>query len=158
MIAAPRGALRRVTIVASARNWSSGKLPNSGTDFNTVLETAVPAPDIPPPMTALGRLRREVGGDGDDVVLFELRHHVLHQQREGSGAKAVLDVVELARGVVGRTPGDAGDYAHALQVGTVAAHAGERLARAAVFYQGPPTRQAADGHVADEARVRVAPG
>src|SRR5258706_7930439 len=113
MIAAPRGALRRVTIVASARNWSSGKLPNIGTDFNTVLETAVPAPDIPPPIIPLGRLRGEVGGDGDDVVLLELRHHVLHQQRERSRAKAVLDVVELARGVIGGAPGDARDLPHA---------------------------------------------
>ena len=34
-----RGALRRVTTVASMRNWSSGKLANSGTAFNTAVET-----------------------------------------------------------------------------------------------------------------------
>ncbi len=48
MIAVPRGALRRVTIVASARSWSSGKLPNIGTDFSTVVETVVDAADILP--------------------------------------------------------------------------------------------------------------
>jgi hypothetical protein len=48
MIADPRGALRRVIIVTSARSWSWEKLANIGTDFSTVVETVVDAADILP--------------------------------------------------------------------------------------------------------------
>jgi hypothetical protein len=41
MMTEPRGALRRVTTPTSARNCSSEKLANSGTDFSTVVETVV---------------------------------------------------------------------------------------------------------------------
>jgi hypothetical protein len=37
----PRGALRRITIGASIRNWSGEKLANIGIDLRTVVEIAV---------------------------------------------------------------------------------------------------------------------
>src|SRR5436190_9596270 len=49
MMVVERAALRRVTMVVSMRSWSSGKLVNSGTAFNTAVETAVAIGEIPLP-------------------------------------------------------------------------------------------------------------
>src|SRR5690242_1151883 len=48
MMVVEREALRRVTIVVSMRSWSSGKLANSGTAFNTAVETVVAIGEIAP--------------------------------------------------------------------------------------------------------------
>ena len=60
MMVVEREALRRVTIVVSMRSWSSGKLANSGTAFNTAVETVVAigefAPSLCKSMLAESRL------------------------------------------------------------------------------------------------------
>jgi hypothetical protein len=43
-----RGALRRVTIVVSMRSCSSWKVANSGTAFNTAVDTVVAIAETPP--------------------------------------------------------------------------------------------------------------
>jgi hypothetical protein len=48
MMVVLRGALRRVTIVVSMRACSSGKLVNSGTAFNTAVDTVVAIAKTPP--------------------------------------------------------------------------------------------------------------
>src|SRR3954469_17921134 len=49
MMVVERAALRRVTMVVSMRSWSSGKLVNSGTAFNTAVETVVAIGEMPLP-------------------------------------------------------------------------------------------------------------
>src|SRR5437764_6910924 len=82
-----------------------------------------------------GRLRGEVSGDGEHVLLVEPGHHVLHLHCERTDTEAVLEVVELADNVIGRATRDAGDQVQALEVESVAGCASQSLAIAISFDQ-----------------------
>ena len=82
-----------------------------------------------------GRLRGEVSGDREHVLLVKPGHNVLHLHRERTHTEAMLEVVELADDVIGRATRDARDQAHTLEVEPVAGDAGEGLAIATGFDQ-----------------------
>src|SRR6185436_9523761 len=73
-----------------------------------------------------------------------------------AGARAVLDVVELAHDIAGRAPGDRGQVSQTFQIGTMADRALQGLACATRADQSFTSRDAADRHVGDEVRSRVA--
>src|SRR5687768_7573571 len=73
----------------------------------------------PPPQAGedpMSELRADgggVGGDGDDVLVGEVRHHALHQLDIRAGARAMFDVVELTGEIDRRASDDAGHIAEA---------------------------------------------
>ena len=62
MTVVERGRLRRVTTAVSMRNWSSGKLANSGTALSTAVETVVAIAGFLPEFSAYGSRTTPVTG------------------------------------------------------------------------------------------------
>src|SRR5258705_13967555 len=100
--------------------------------------------------------RRHVSDEIDHILVGKFRDNALHQRDRRAFAGARLDVVELAKEIIGSASGQTRHVAETLEFRTVADRALNGLAVSTGHGQGLALLDAAGRHVIDKAGVLVA--